>query len=223
MAPSLALFGRTYLIGIVVAAPVGAMGMLCIQRTLARDWRAGLATGAGIATADGTYAALAAFGLAAVSSAIVAWQTPLRLVGGAALIYLGARSMLAHARSACEGDSPGEGDARDSAAPDPGDGRALPALYASAVGLTLTNPMTIMAFGAVFASAGLAAQPDAASAAIATGGIFSGSLSWWIVLVTGVAIARAQVGERLVGLVSRVSGIVILGFGVYAIASVLGS
>ena len=63
---SLALFARTFVIGVAVAAPVGATGVLCIQRTLAHGWRAGMSTGAGIATADGTYAALAAFGVAAV-------------------------------------------------------------------------------------------------------------------------------------------------------------
>jgi putative LysE/RhtB family amino acid efflux pump len=208
--PLLALFARTFVIGIAVAAPVGAMGVLCIQRTLASGLRTGFATGLGIATADGTYAAIAAFGVAALSAALVAWQTPLRLVGGAVLIYLGVRSML---RKADECDLPAVADAPSST--------QHAGTYLSALGLTLTNPMTIMAFGAVFASAGLVAQPGIASAATATAGIASGSLSWWLVLVTGVSLARVAAGPRLVVAVSRVSGAVIVAFGVLAIGSVV--
>ena len=210
MPPLLALFARTFVIGIAVAAPVGAMGVLCIQRTLARGWRTGFATGLGIATADGTYAAVAAFGVAALSAALVAWQTPLRLVGGAVLIYLGVRSMLRRSD---------ECDPVESASEPSGAGHA--GAYFSALGLTLTNPMTIMAFGAVFASAGLVAQPGIASAATATAGIASGSLSWWLVLVTGVSLARHAAGPRLVAGISRVSGAVIVAFGVLAIASAI--
>jgi putative LysE/RhtB family amino acid efflux pump len=198
----LALFARTWLIGVAVAAPVGPLGMLCIQRTLARGWRAGLATGLGIATGDGTYAALAAFGLAALASALVAWQMPLRLIGGAALILLGARSMLARSAATPPAETPGHAGA-----------------YLSAVGLTLTNPLTIMAFAAVFASAGLVAQPGWGSALAATLGVASGSLSWWLALTTGMTLARRSAGGRLVSAVSRVSGGVIAAFGVAAIVS----
>ena len=87
------LFARMFVIGIVVAAPVGAMGILCIQRVLAHGWRAGLATGAGIATADAGYAALAAFGVTAVATWMIAYQAPLRIVGGLALLWLGWRAV----------------------------------------------------------------------------------------------------------------------------------
>lgn len=187
------------------------MGVLCIQRTLGRGARAGLAIGLGIATVDGTYAAIAAFGLSALSSALVAWQTPLRVVGGAVLVYLGVRAMLTQPKTvAC-------------ASADPLDGRGIAALYGSSVGLTLTNPMTIMAFGAVFASAGLAAQPGVGTAAIATAGVASGSLAWWIALVTVTSVARARVGDGVLAGVSCVSGALVAIFGVIAIvAGVVG-
>jgi putative LysE/RhtB family amino acid efflux pump len=201
----LALYAQTFVIGILVAAPVGAMGVLCIQRTLDRGARAGLATGLGIATADGIYASMAAFGLSALSGTLVTWQTPLRLVGGAVLVYLGVRAMLTQPKTVA------------SASADPLDGRGFATLYASAVGLTLTNPMTIMAFGAVFASAGLAAQPGAATAAVATAGVVSGSLAWWIVLVVVSSLARARVSDRVLAGVSRVSGALVAVFGLVAI------
>ena len=151
MSEPLALLVRMFLIGIAVAAPVGAMGVLCIQRTLDGGWRDGIATGLGIATADAIYAGCAAFGLAALSTVLVTWQTPLRLAGGAILIYLGLRSVMT-------ATSRGREASRAEDVP------AAPAgsLYLSAVGLTLTNPMTIMAFGAVFAGAGLVAAPTLA-------------------------------------------------------------
>lgn len=208
MSDTLALFARTFLIGIAVAAPVGAMGVLCIQRTLARGWRIGAATGLGIATADATFAGLAAFGVAAIAQVLVVWQSPLRIVGGLVLVWLGVRAIVAPpvheaAKPAAFG---GHGGA-----------------YASAVGLTLTNPMTIMAFGAVFASAGLSAEPTLASAGVATLGVALGSLSWWLTLVTAVALMRHAVSDSAVRWVNRASGAAVILFGVVAIAAGVGA
>lgn len=207
MSEYLSLFARTLAIGVAVAAPVGAMGVLCIQRTLASGWRAGMATGLGIATADGIYAGIAAFGVAAVSSAFVSWQTPLRVVGGIGLIWLGVSSMLA-ARSCDAAEAPRRFEAGHSR-------------YFSAVALTLTNPMTIMAFGAVFASAGLSVGPSIPAAVTATAGVAAGSLSWWTLLTAGVASVRHGLGDRLLVWVSRGSGAIVAAFGIIALVSVL--
>jgi len=207
-----ALFARTFLIGVAVAAPVGAMGVLCIQRTLSRGWGTGMATGLGVATADGLYAALAAFGVSALSGVLVTWQVPLRLVGGLVLVGLGLRAALSPAR-AC--------DARSETDPASLDTKGALALYASAVGLTLTNPMTIMAFGAIFAGAGLSAQPGETSALVATAGVTAGSLAWWAILVTGVSLARHAVSGKALGAINVASGVVVAGFGVIAIATVV--
>jgi putative LysE/RhtB family amino acid efflux pump len=204
----LALFARTFVIGVAVAAPVGAMGVLCIQRTLAHGLRAGLATGAGIATADGIYAGLAAFGVSAVSQSLVALQTPLRIGGGLVLLWLGWRAIV----------TPPAHNAAEAA-----DGTRFGPLYASAVGLTFTNPMTIMAFAAVFASAGLVVQPGAGTALLATVGVASGSLSWWIALTTGTALARHAAGDALLTWVNRVSGGVIALFGLVAVLAGVAS
>ncbi len=204
----LALFARTFVIGIAVAAPVGAMGVLCIQRTLASGFRTGMATGLGIATADAIYAGVAAFGVSALAASLVAWQVPLRIVGGLVLIVLGLRAAVRPATE-CEAEPPSELD-----------GRRAAKLYSSAVGLTLTNPMTIMAFGAIFATAGLGSQPTPISAAVATLGVGMGSLSWWTALVVAVALTRQKVSPRALVALNRVSGAVIVGFGVVALASV---
>lgn len=203
MSATLGLFARTFVIGIAVAAPVGAMGVLCIQRTLAHGWRAGSATGLGIATADAIYGSLAAFGIAVVTGALVAWQPALRIAGGLALVWLGYRAVVApptHEAAVV----------RES-------GSGLSGLYVSAVGLTLTNPMTIMAFAAVFASAGLSTATSGA-AAVATLGVLTGSLTWWIALVTVVAGLRHAVSDGAVRAVNRVSGVAVAAFGVFALA-----
>lgn len=202
------LFARMVVIGIVVAAPVGAMAVLCIQRVLAHGWRAGLATGAGIATADAGYAALAAFGVTAVARWMVDYQAQFRIIGGLGLIWLGWRAVRtppAHAAAAAA-DSP-----------------RLGVLYSSAVGLTLTNPMTIMAFAAIFAGAGLVAQTGAGSALVVTLGVALGSLSWWLVLSTGVWAVRHAVSDRVMLAVNRISGVVLTAFGVLAVVAGLRS
>ena len=213
MSELLALLFRTFVIGVAVAAPVGAMGVLCMQRTLARGWRTGMITGLGIATADGAYAAFAAFGMSALSGLLVTWQTPLRVVGGVALVFLGVRAAISAPISGEPDMTTGtdEGDGSDSA--------RVGRLYLEAVGLTLTNPMTIMAFGAIFAGAGLAAQSSVMGASAATLGVACGSLAWWSLLVTGVALARHAVGGRLLRGINVASGAAVAVFGIIAAAS----
>lgn len=195
------LFARTFVIGLVVAAPVGAMGVLCIQRTLASGWRAGVATGLGIATADALFAAVAAFGLSGVSQWLVATQAPLRIGGGLVLLWLGFRAFVTvpDADDASGGASTGNRH------------------FMSAVGLTLTNPMTIIAFASIFAGAGLVVQPGATSALVATLGVALGSLAWWLLLASTVFAIRHAVSHRILTLINRVSGAVLAVFGIVAL------
>lgn len=196
------LFLRTLLIGVAVAAPVGAMGVLCIQRTIQGGWRAGLATGAGIATADAAFAAVAAFGLSALSQWLIAAQAPLRIGGGLVLIWLGVRAMMRPPEPATPAAGATTGGTR---------------LYATAVGLTLTNPMTIIAFAGIFAGAGLVAQPGVGSAIAATIGVAAGSFLWWLTLVSVVVAVRHALTARTQLIVNRLSGAVLIAFGIAAL------
>lgn len=197
---------HTFVVGIAVAMPVGAMGVLCIERTLHGGWRWGLATGAGIATADAVYASIAAFGITAVSTLLIQWQGPVRVVGGTFLVFLGAKTVLE------------AGARRDPGGPMPPKAKAG-GLYASAVALTLTNPMTIMAFAGVFMSAGLVASASPVEAALATLGVAAGSLAWWIVLTGVTAVVRHGASGGLTSALARVSGVLVAGYGIVAIAS----
>jgi threonine/homoserine/homoserine lactone efflux protein len=211
------LLVRGLILGFSIAAPVGPIGVLCIRRTLVEGRRAGLATGLGAATADALYGMVAALGLTVVAEFLVAQQMWLRWVGGAFLCYLGVRTLLAAAAS-CDVVAP-EGLVRTG---EMAGGRA----YLSALGLTLTNPMTVLAFAAIFAGAGLAGAGGApAGAAALVAGTFLGSAAWWVLLTTGVGVVlprlargEAQWAQALVW-VNRVSGVVLVVFGVVALVA----
>ena len=201
MTPSFLLKG--ILIGFSIAAPLGPIGLLCIRRSLADGRTAGLATGLGAATADAAYGCIAGFGLTAVSSFLVSQKLWLGFVGGLVLCYLGVRTFLA----------------RPSENPGGISETGLSSAYLSTLVLTLTNPMTILSFVAVFAGLGLAGAPDYFNASLLVGGVFTGSAIWWSLLSSGTAVFRSQFNSERLRLVNRISGGLLVAFGVYAVAS----
>jgi len=205
---ALAAFARAIGLGVVVAAPVGAIAMLLMQRTLLRGRPAGYATGAGIATADGLYAAVAAFGLTAVSDLLVGAQVWVRLAGGVALLVIGVRTVIAagvtRAAAAREG--------------------SLLAEYGSAVALTLANPQTILTFAALFAGAGLFVSGGGwAGAAATTVGVAAGSMLWWVALVTVIGLGRHMLTPKAVTWVSRVAGAAVVTFALWLVVGAAAS
>lgn len=197
-----ALFTRMLVIGVAVAAPVGAMGILCIQRTVLHGWKFGVLTGLGIATADAIFAALAAFGITAISDFLVGFQTPLKFAGGLGLLWLAWRALHAHPASTMETAT------------------ASPSrTFASAVGLTLTNPMTIIAFSAIFAGAGLVAQSTWQGAITVTAGVALGSFAWWVALTVAVAAVRHGLSKAVMLWINRASAAVLATFGIVAVFS----
>jgi threonine/homoserine/homoserine lactone efflux protein len=196
---------KGYIIGLSIAAPVGPIGVLCIRRTLAEGRIAGLVSGLGAATADAIYGCIAGFGLTFISGFLVSQQIWLRLVGGLFLCYLGVRTLLAR---------PAERSAAAS-------GVGLSGIYASTFFLTLTNPMTILSFAAVFAGLGLAETGGGyLSALLLVGGVFLGSASWWLLLSGGVSLLRDRFGVSGLRWVNRFSGAAIIVFGVVALISI---
>lgn len=194
------------ILGFSIAAPVGPIGVLCIRRTLAAGRAAGLVSGLGAATADAVYGSIAAFGLTAFSGLLLDWQVGLRLVGGLFLIYLGIRTFMAQpvAESAVAG------------------GNSLVSDYTSTLFLTLTNPMTILSFAAIFAGLGLAtAEESYGSAIILVLGVFFGSALWWLTLSTGVGLFRSRFSARSMRWVNIIAGIIITAFGLTALISAI--
>ncbi|MGP3696381.1 LysE family translocator [Rhodobacter sp. NSM] len=199
------LFFKALLMGLAIAAPLGPIGALCIQRTLAQGFRAGLAGGLGTALADAAYAAAAAAGFAAFAAFLDRIALPLGLGGGAFLIWLGIQGLRADPRP----------EAATVAA------RGLWSTLGTTFLLTLANPATVLSFAAIFAGLGLAREADLASAATVVVGVFAGSMLWWLLLAGGVALAHRRLPPAFALWVSRASGMLMLGFGLWAIATAL--
>ncbi len=193
------------LFGFSIAAPVGPIGVLCIRRTLAEGRVHGLVSGLGAASADAVYGSIAAFGLTLVSGFLVQQQFWLRLAGGLFLLVLGIKTLLTKPSEQAAGVS----------------GRGLTGAYGSTFFLTLTNPMTILSFTAVFAGLGLVSGGGYGSAGLLVGGVFLGSALWWILLSSGVSLLRGRIGQNALLWVNRISGLIITGFGGYALSDVL--
>ena len=198
------MFIQGLILGFSIAAPVGPIGVLCIRRTLAFGRISGVVSGLGAASADAIYGSIAAFGLTAIASLLLDLQTALRLVGGIFLIYLGIRTLLAQPSGEVTETEQG----------------SLAADYTSTFFLTLTNPMTIISFAAVFAGLGLAgAAGDYSSALILVLGVFLGSALWWLALSAGVSLFRDRFTPQRMRWVNIVAGGIIIVFGVVALAS----
>lgn len=192
-------------IGFAMAVPVGPIGILCIRKTLTEGRLRGLIIGLGAATADLFYGSVAAFGLTFISDILISQRIWIRLVGGTLLLFLGVKIF-----------------------------RALPTdpkfkninggilrSYLTTVFLTLTNPLTIFAFLAVFAALGFGDELKNFTASVLVSGVFIGSYLWFLLLSSGTLLLRNRLD--LVGLrwVNRIAGILVIISGVIAFGSLL--
>jgi threonine/homoserine/homoserine lactone efflux protein len=200
------LLVRGFALGFAVAASPGPIFFLCVRRTLVQGRLTGLLSGFGVATVDGSYAAVATFGVAAFTTAVVAGRRPLAVIGGVVLVVLGVRILLERVRS------DGERSAQAT-------GRGLLWAYASTVGLTITNPATIISFAALAATLGLGTGGSFVRPALVVVGVLLGSAAWWILLVAGTSLLRARMTPRVVRGISTVSGLAIAGLGILAVIS----
>lgn len=200
----LALFLKGLIIGFAIAAPVGPIGILCIQRSLHDGFKVGLMTGMGAALADSVYGLIAGFGLTAISSLLIAQQFWIRLIGGLFLIYLGIKILLTPLRERVTINN---------------SDRSPWHACASTFFLTLTNPMTILSFVAVFAGLGLGStNSDYTHALLLVIGITLGSACWWLLLSGGVAlILHHRISPKTMRIINSLSGIIMLTFGIFAL------
>ncbi|MDQ3292513.1 MAG: LysE family translocator [Bacteroidota bacterium] len=192
------------IIGFSVAAPVGPIGVLTIKRTLTEGRLAGFLTGMGAACADTVYGIIAGFGLTIISSFMVAQEFWLKLIGGLFLLYLGIKSFWSKPAT-----KPAE--------------TVNTGLFYNLVStflLTLTNPSTIFSFLAIFAGLGLGTnQSNYVASLTLVLGVFLGSAFWWLLLSSGVSFFKSNfTPDRLIW-VNRISGIIIISFGVWALYS----
>jgi threonine/homoserine/homoserine lactone efflux protein len=199
----LAFLARGWLIGLAIAAPVGPIGILCIRRTLADGRFVGFFSGMGAATADMLYGTVAAFSITALQNLLTRQQLWLRFVGGLFLLVLGVRMFF----SAPE-QRPAGIHAR----------RGRLGAYLSTLGLTLTNPATILSFTAIFAGLRLGDSGGGYTAAASmVAGVFIGSASWWLLLSGLVGALRERFTVSWMRWVNRLAGILVAAFGIGAL------
>jgi threonine/homoserine/homoserine lactone efflux protein len=195
------------LIGIVIAVPVGPVGVLCVRRTIMHGRLAGFLSGLGAATADAVFGIIAAGGLTVIADWLLDYQNWLRLLGGAYLIYIGI--------SALRSDPNGQWNSQR-------EPEGLLADFASTFALTITNPITILAFLAIFAGIGLTgAAATMAGAGTLVLGVWLGSLLWWTGLAFGTGLMRMSLGRRHMVWINRGSGGILLLSGVGLLGSLL--
>jgi threonine/homoserine/homoserine lactone efflux protein len=202
------MFLKGLILGFSVAAPVGPIGLLCIQRTLGRGRLHGFISGLGAATADTLYGLVAALGLTAVATALLGLQFLLQLGGGLFLLGLGLKTALTP-------PAPG-------ATASPADRAGLAGAYVSILLLTLANPATILSFVAVFAGLGIAAQSRSAGAACAlVAGVFLGSAAWWLLLSFITGLLRHRLGAGGMRIVNLLAGCCIIALGLWSLVPVI--
>ncbi len=195
---------RGIAIGFSLAAPVGPIGILCIRRTLAQGSNRGLFVGIGAATADMMYGIVAAFGVTLISNFITDNIGIIRLVGGILLLILGYRTFRSHPAKDTTLNGL-NGHTRD---------------FISVFLLTLSNPMTLFAFAAVFAGVGLEKViGDYSSAAFLVAGIFLGSMSWFTLLTTLVHFFREKISTDGIVVVNKIAGTLLILCGLFALWS----
>ncbi|MDX2142127.1 MAG: LysE family transporter [Rhodospirillaceae bacterium] len=202
---------RGAIIGVSIAAPVGPIGILCIRRTLASGMAAGFCTGLGAAVADAVYAAIGALGITAVTTWLIGNGTPLRAAGIGLLLWIAWSTWRSPARDPNESNDAGAS--------------SLLGAFAQTFALTMANPMTIISFAAIFAGSGLgmakAVGLDHAAALVC--GAFVGSLAWWLILSGSVAHLRGRITPGTLGLINKLSALILLGFAAWMASELLAN
>jgi len=191
----LAFFLKGIVVGVIIAVPVGPVGLMCVRRTIFDGKLAGFASGLGAATADAAFGVIAGFGLTIVSDWLIDYQQWLRGVGGCYLLYIGGFAFAAAPPRELESESDPESLLRD---------------FFSTFVLTVTNPITVLAFLGIFAAIGLSGtQATFGRASILVLGVWVGSLIWWLMLCLGVGSVRHSIESRHLGWISRSSGAIL--------------
>jgi threonine/homoserine/homoserine lactone efflux protein len=183
-------------VGIIIAVPVGPVGVLCVRRTLFQGKLAGFVSGLGAATADAIFGFIAAFGLTFVSDWLIGYQLWLRIAGGCYLLYVGGTALLSKPTTKPNPERDAETILRD---------------FGSTFVLTLTNPITIVAFLGIFSALGLSGEgATLGRAAILVLGVWSGSLLWWLALSFGLGMIFRSFQPRYLVWINRASGTILL-------------
>lgn len=178
--------------------------MLTMRRAIDRGFSAGLVSGLGIALADATYGAIAAFGLTSLSDLLIDYQRLIRIAGGVALLFIAWR-ILRSARATVE--------ARPEQSASQGTARIVGTMYV----LTLSNPTTILSFAAIFGGLGLSLGSSVVDSALLVASVFVGSMIWWCLLCGVLSKVRHRLTPTWITRIDIAAGAIIFAMAVISI------
>ena len=196
------IFLKSLALGFAVSAPVGPVGIICMDRSLRHGKLTGLSAGLGATVADTLYGAIAAFGMASVTDFLLAHEMWFRLFGGFIVLALSWRTYFM---------PPPIFQNRQ-----PGEKRPLARIFRETFLITLSNPMTVLAFMAVYAGLGIHVE-SREDICLVLLGVFLGAGLWWTFLSLSTVFMRHKLSATVLGRFSRGAGISIALFGIAAI------
>lgn len=193
------LLSKGILLGFAVTIPVGPIGLLCIDRSLRHGKLSGFATGMGAALADTLYGFIATIGMSHVMGFLLGHQQFFKIFGGIVLMFVAFKLFRSPPPVLIERA--------------PGQSRPLFRLFIESFLLTLSNPMTILSFMAVYAGLGIIAKAEFEIASVLLG-VFLAATIWWLSLSCLTFILRSKLSLKYVATFSKASSLVIalLGF-----------
>ena len=189
--------------GLIAAVPIGPVNLICIRRTFAFGPLNGFMSGLGAALGDGIFAAIMGFGLTWIAQLIEGYATVIELIGGAMMVYMGYRTFISPPVPRCAEEN------SDSVRTN------LLRAMVSTFALTITNPVTLLSFGVMFASlGGLAGGAGSFNdASFVVGGVVGGSAGWWLALTTVIGLFHTRIDESVMRMINRICGVLVMGCG----------
>ena len=198
------LFAQGMLVGITLAAPVGPIALVCIQRALTGGRWHGMASGLGVATADAFYAAITVFWITLLSGFLLEWQWIFRVAGGIVLLGVGGWIF-----RAVPLEVPGRAD-----------GNSYTKDFAATLALTLANLLTIVFFVTVLPGFGIVFSGGSfIPAAVFVLGLFAGEVVWWVAISWLLGSLHMSLTRARLTLINRFAGLLIIAFGIALILS----
>lgn len=190
----------------MVSAPLGPLGVLCIQRTINKGFASGIVSGFGAAVADIMYASVAGFGISIIADFLEAQQLIIRAVGGIVLFILGIMIF----RSNPVNQFRKRKTQKSTYFSD----------FISSFLITITNPLTVVVFGVAFTSVGLNNTEGLNSVILMLLGVFLGALLWWCGLTLLVNVFRKKIRLRNLWWINKITGVLVAIFGVAVFVSI---
>jgi threonine/homoserine/homoserine lactone efflux protein len=194
-------------VGLSASIPLGPIGVLCIQRTLNKGRVSGFVSGFGAAAADGLFAIIAGFGISIIIDSVVEYQLYLKAAGGIILFVMGIRLLYANP-------------AIDLRRQLKKKKKGLFGDFLSIFILTISNPIGVFVFIAVFAGFDLVVKDSTASVLVLVAGVLLGAALWWFALSGFVSLFRHKFRLRKLLLVNRIAGVLVIAFGLLVVVSI---